>query len=92
MEGGTITGNTTTKQVIVRVKSGGSFNMSGGTIAGNTASGSPSYTVNVEASAASFNMNGGTISGNETTFDVSVDGGGAIFKKTGGVIGKLNRE
>jgi hypothetical protein len=86
MEGGEISGNTSSKTGGGVYAAGGAFTMSGGTISGNTVSGGGGGGVFV--SGATFTMSGGKITGNR----VSGVGGGAYigsngtFTMTGGEI------
>ena len=84
MNGGTISGNSTSGDGGGVYVDGGTFTMTGGTISGNTAAGGGGvYGIFL----GSFNMRGGTITGNAA----STYGGGVYysrgsFTKTGGII------
>jgi hypothetical protein len=95
MEGGTISGNTTSAYYSggVYIAANGTFTMSGGTISGNTTSASHGGVVcgGGVYSSGVFNMSGGTISGNTASayYDYAYGGGvysSGVFTMSGGTI------
>jgi hypothetical protein len=81
MNGGIISGNTSSQGGGVYVNGGGSFIMNGGVISGNTATGTGGGGVRV---FGTFTMNGGIISGNTTS-----GSGGGVYLSNSGIFKKL---